>query len=301
MTRIRTAAPARRLTVGLCRAAGAGGRPRAGPSRAADAGGRPRSGRCCATDVGEWLRVGPVGLLLTTALALIPTGCGPQPGRPGPDLATLRVEARFPEIKAAMEPGSVHLVRAEAFELAGTQRVPILRDSASAPLGSGQSHFRLEMYVPPADLYLIRLTMHGTTGTADNPSDEGLLYLGETTMQDIAAGSDRPVTIPLLITVPLVRLETVERGWHVTWSPLPGALGYILRESSPPPGGVTETPTAVTDTLVAFPPAFKIGPQTSAVFQVAARFPAGFTGAFSPKVTGDVPKPEQGAGPRRRP
>jgi len=250
-----------------------------------------RAGRRRRIDVGGWLRAVPAGVLLATVPVLLAAGCGSEHGPGRPDLATLRVEASFGELKTGASPSSVHRVRAEAFELTGAERLPVLRDSAGTTLRSGESHYRIELLVPPADFYAVRLTMEGTTGTPDNPSDDGLLFLGETNLENVRAGSSSPVVINMKATVPIVLLETVEQGWHLSWSPLPGALSYILRETLPPPHGVKETPTMVTDTLVAFPPALKIGRKASIFFQVAARFPAGFTGAFSPKVTGDAVQP----------
>jgi hypothetical protein len=248
-----------------------------------------------AVGAGGWLRAVPAGVHFATALVLLLSGCTSQRGLRWSDLATLQVEARFGDLKTAAGPSSVRLVKAEAFELTGAERVPVLRDSASATLPPGQSHFRLELHVPPADLYLVRLKMEGTTGTPDNPSDDGLLYFGEANVENLRAGTARPVSMMMVITVPIVRLETTQRGWHVMWSPLPGAQSYILREGLPPPRGVQETPTMVTDTLVAFPPALQDAQKLGAYFQVAARFPAGITGAFSPKVTGDRLEPNRGA------
>lgn len=241
--------------------------------------------------IGGWLRPAPAALLLATALVLLAAGCGPERAPQRPGLAALQIEADFGDTKSGASPSSVHQVTAEAFELVGAGRVPVLRDSASYTLPSGQRHYRIELFVPPADLYRIRLIMNGTTGTPGNPSDDGLLYLGEGNVEGVRSGSSHPVVISMLVTVPIVLLETTEQGWRVSWSPLTGALSYFLRETLPPPHGVTETPTLRTDTLVAFPPTFKIEQKANVSFQVAARFPEGFTGAFSPKVTSAVSDP----------
>ncbi len=240
-------------------------------------------------------RIGPRECVLLAVLIagiglLGLAGCESERHTQRPELAALRIEASFLPSPGTAGLKHVRLVRAAAFELTGPERIPVLRAEDEVALEPGEDLFRLVLLVPPADLYRIQLTMEGTIAQGGNVSEDGLLYFGEAELADVRAGQSHDVPIQMKAAVTFVALQVTDRGWRLVWTPLADAIGYLVKQTPPPPLPVIETPTSVTDTIIPFPPTY--GPAKADIsFRVRARFAGGVAGAFSPEASAEFPAP----------
>jgi len=210
------------------------------------------------------------------------------------DLAALHVEVSLDEGKLFSASCRVQLVRAEAHELLPPDHTSsVVRAEDETEVRAEDERFRLVLMVPQASFYRVRLSMFGTVCDGEEVSEYGLLYSGESLVADVYAGQSRDVTIRLRTTAvrsPGLRAE--RDGWRLSWDEVADALGYLLKETPPPPAVERETFTAATDTLIPFPWALTPGDAEVISFRVRAVLPNGVLGAYSPAVSTDYWGPE---------
>lgn len=192
--------------------------------------------------------------------------------------------------KPGLNPNAaVTRITATAFELTLPDSMAQLRASASVDLAPGETHFRLVLQVPPAELYRIEVQALGSA--TDGEGESGVLFAGRGLVTAPKAGAQEIIEIQTAGLVPSLEAHvTPQVGYELRWSAVAGALRYRLREFPLSAEDPRDFVTTRTDTAVAFPPG-KSAQEIGSAWRVRAEFPDSLFSAFSESVRVTVPGP----------
>jgi len=235
-------------------------------------------------------RRGGVAALAVFLWAALFVGCLPDADRPSKNQIALAVSVVFPEELAArarsLGPAAIEEIEASAY-LAGDTPSFVAAASARAEFVEGETRFRLELRVPIAPSYRVRVTLSGERGEGEESSDHGLLLGGETAVNDLRAGETRAVEIRLIDLVPRLSIEAAPPfGERLRWTEVEGAARYTL-QISPPDGRARFVVTTRTDTLMTQDPTLSnvvAGGDEISIVRVRSESSLGLVSAFSEPV-----------------
>jgi hypothetical protein len=235
----------------------------------------------------------PAAVLLGLAISVWLSGCGNESRPLQPGAAGLQVRLLFPDKGQHRTWGAaaVEKIHVSAWELGGAATPRVLRDSTSTVIAPGQTHFQLELRVPPAALYLLQVEADGSLGSSSGAAGLGLVYFGADSVANLAAGETRTVQIRMPQVVPAVTGQATATSLTLHWNPVERALRYGLLEIPAPPAVPFETFTRSTDTLIVFPPHAHAEASQRRAYRVRAELPESLFSAYSDSVSVSVPQP----------
>ena len=183
-------------------------------------------------------------LCAATLLLLVCAGCADEAGvaRHGVPLA-LRIRFETEGLAGEGSPGR----SADAAEAAGIEQLVLSAYTPGSPrvlqarqrltIASGQTRFRAELSVPPAEAYEIEVKAEGFLGSQGEETERGTLYFGTTALSGVTEGSshDAEVVVRKIVPTPRIERDGTTR-FIVRWTPIPAALRYRVRET--PAGGL---------------------------------------------------------------
>lgn len=218
-------------------------------------------------------------------------GCLSDADRPSENQIALAVSVVFPEELSArrqsLGPAAIEEIEAAAY-LVGDTPSFVAAASSRAEFVDGETHFRLELRVPIAPSYRVRVTFSGERGEGEQSSDSGLLFGGETIVSDLRAGETRPVEVRVIDLVPRLSIEAVPPfGERLRWTAVEGAARYTL-QIAPPDGRARFVVVTRTDTLMSTPPTLRQvadgGGGEVSIVRVRSESSLGLVSAFSEPV-----------------
>ena len=176
-----------------------------------------------------------LGILLLLGIVLV-VGCQRDAllGPTGEATLSVKVALRSLARGFADTTATIDQIRVRAVELkAGSEAVRASRELA---IGADDETWSVVLRVPPSDRYRVEVEMTGSRDFGEGRvTEHGLLFAGESELNNLLADTDRLAEVLLDDVVPrsVEIAGGVAGGYHLSWSAVGGAVRYRVKEQRP--------------------------------------------------------------------
>lgn len=236
--------------------------------------------------------------ILAGASLLFAAGCQSEAPTREDRAVQLAVRPRFVPLSGS--PGAVSAtfdaVRGCAIELPDANDPPSLCESASLPPNA--TSFALALSVPPSgEGYRVRVDASGVRSPGEDPSEQGILFLGDATTGALGASDTTNLRIDVNEVVPRLNVQVIAspplQSGRLLWTPIPGATGYRVRETSKETQP-REIALGGTDSSAIVQPTGNASATRTFLYRVRSEFADGVVSAYSEPVRYTPPAPAGG-------